>query len=202
MNWRFGLVVVLCAATLLVSRWDTSPTDVAPDEAPRSAGEPDLLMTQATITQYADTGAVRYRLVSSEVLHYDADGLTRLSTPNLTINRAPQSPWFARATEGFVKEPDAASNAGEVILLRDDVLLEQREPNRFAIEAPTLRIYPDRQFAETDRPVIIDSASGRSSAVGMSGDLKSGLFKFSSNAGQRVDTVVSPAQFKRAISPT
>jgi lipopolysaccharide export system protein LptC len=203
MNWRFWLLVLVCSATVLVSRWESNRTDAVPEETPGRAGEPDLFMGKATITQYSDAGVVRYRLESAEVLHYDADGLTRLSAPALTLNRAPQSPWFARAGEGFVKEPDASSaDTAEVILLRDDVHLEQKEPNRIEIACSTLNIYPDRRFAETDRPVIIDSASGRSSAVGMSGDLESGLFKLSSNANQRVHTIVSPAQFKRAISPS
>ena len=203
MNWRFWLLVLVCSVTVLVSRWESNRTDVAPEETPGRAGEPDLFMSKATITQYSETGAVSYRLESAEVLHYDADGLTRLSAPTLTLNRAPQSPWFARASEGFVKEPDASNaDTGEVILLRDDVHLEQSEPNRIEIACSTLNIYPDRRFAETDRPVIIDSTSGRSSAVGMSGDLDSGLFKLSSNASQRVHTIVSPAQFKRAISPS
>jgi lipopolysaccharide export system protein LptC len=203
MNWRFWLLVLVCSVTVLVSRWESNRNDVAPEETPGRAGEPDLFMSKATITQYSAAGAVSYRLESAEVLHYDADGLTRLSAPALTLNRAPQSPWFARASEGFVREPDASSaNAGEVILLRDDVHLEQREPNKIEIACSTLNIYPERRFAETDRPVIIDSTSGRSSAVGMSGDLNSGLFKLSSNASQRVHTIVSPAQFKRAISPS
>jgi lipopolysaccharide export system protein LptC len=203
MNWPFWLLVLVCLVTVLASRWESSRTDVAPNETPGRAGEPDLFMSKATITQYGEAGTVRYRLESAEVLHYDAEGLTRLTAPALTLNRAPQSPWLARAGEGFVKETDAASgNDGEVILLRDDVHLEQQEPNRIEIAASTLSIYPDRQFAETDRPVIIDSASGRISAVGMSGDLESGLFKVSSNAGQRVHTIVSPAQFKRAITPS
>ena len=58
----------------------------------------------------------------------------------------------------------------------------------------------NRQFAETDQPVIIDTNSGRSSAVGLSGDLNSSLLKLSSIASERVHTIVMPDQFKRATT--
>ena len=203
MNWRFWLLLLAGAMAVLISRWEWNRPDTSPDATPAHAGEPDLFMGNATITQYNDAGAVRYRLVSAEVRHYEVEGLTRLVAPTLTLNRAPQSPWFARAGEGFVRDADTSSGtSGEVILLRDDVHLEQREGNRIDIACTTLSIYPDRQFAETDRPVIIDSTNGRSTADGLSGDLISGLFKLSSNASRRVHTVVSPSQFKRAISPS
>jgi lipopolysaccharide export system protein LptC len=158
-------------------------------------------MENATITQYADDGAVRYRLASAEVRHYEEEGLTRLVTPALTLNRAPQPPWFARAERGFVRDTESAgSRAAEVILLRDDVHLVQREPDPVEITCATLRIYPERQFAETDQPVIIQTANGRSTAAGMSGDLRTGLLKLSSTSTARVHTIVLPAQFKRTIA--
>lgn len=87
-----------------------------------------------------------------------------------------------------------------MILLRDDVHLEQQEPNRIEITTPSLYVYPDRQFAETDQPVIIDTTSGRTRAVGMSGDLNTSLL-LSSSASERVHTIVMPGQFKRAPTP-
>jgi lipopolysaccharide export system protein LptC len=200
-RWSWLLVVFGCVA-LLISLRDWRGIGPTPAEPPAAAGEPDLYMEQATITQYGDDGAIRYHLVSAEVRHYDAEGLTRLVAPTLTLNRAPQPPWFARAQAGFVHDTNAeGARTAEVILLRDDVHLEQREPNHVEIMSQTLTIYPDRQFAETDQPVIIDTASGRSTAVGMTGDLRTGLLKLSSTATARVHTVVTPAQVNRSTAP-
>jgi lipopolysaccharide export system protein LptC len=201
MNRLSWLLVVFGCIALLVSLSDWQHIAVLPSEQPAAAGEPDLYMENATITQFADDGAVRYRLLSSEVRHYEDDRLTRLLAPTMTLFRAPQPPWFARSDEGFVRDREAADNtAGEVILLRDNVHLEQRKPNRIEISAPTLYVYPDRQFAETNQPVIIDTDSGRTTAVGMSGDLNTSLLNLSSGSSDRVHTVVMPGQFKRAIT--
>ena len=199
-RWSWLLVVFGCLA-LLFSLSDWRHIDVAPSEQPAAAGEPDLYMEKATITQFTEDGTVSYKLLSSEVRHYEDDRITRLVAPTMTLFRAPQPPWFARSNEGFVRDTDAADGkTAEVIFLRDDVHLEQREPTRIEIMTPTLYVYPDRQFAETDQPVIIDTTSGRTTAVGMSGDLNTSLLNLSSSASERVHTIVLPGQFKRATT--
>ncbi len=201
-RWSWLLVIFGCVA-LLASLGDWKHIDVLPKEQSAAAGEPDLYMEKATITQYGEDGAVSYRLLSNEVRHYENEALTQLAAPTMTLFRAPQPPWFARSNEGFVHDTDAPESKGaEEILLRDDVRLEQRDPNPIEITTSSLRIYPDRQFAETDQPVIIDTTSGRTTAVGMSGDLKTSLLKVSSSASEKVHTIVLPGQFQRAIPET
>jgi lipopolysaccharide export system protein LptC len=199
-RWSWLLVIFGCLA-LLASLGDWKHLEVLPNDQPVAAGEPDLYMEKATITQYGEDGAVSYRLLSSEVRHYEDQGLTQLASPTMTLFRAPQPPWFARSKEGLVHDIDTAeSKTAEEILLQDDVHLEQREPNRIEITTAALRVYPDRQFAETDQPVIIDTTSGRTSAVGMSGDLNTSLLKLFSSASERVHTIVLPDQFQRATT--
>jgi len=198
-RWPWLLVLFGCLA-LFVSLGEWKRVDIT-SEQPVSAGEPDLLMEQATITQYGQDGSVSYRLLSSEVRHYEAEQITHLTAPTLTLNRAPQPPWFARSDEGLVHDTSTpGDNTSEVILLREDVHLEQREPNKIEVTSPSLYVYPDRQFAETDQPVMIDTSAGRSYAVGLSGDLNTGLFKLSSIESQRVHTIVLPGQFKSATT--
>ena len=199
-RWSWLLVIFGCFA-LLLSLGDWKHIEVSPNEQPASAGEPDLYMEKAAITQYGEDGTVRYRLLSTEVRHYEDERITRLVAPTMTLFRAPQQPWFARSNEGLVHDTDTVDGKrDEIILLRDDVHLEQREPNRIAISSPDLYVYPDRQFAETNQPVIIDTTSGRTHAVGMSGDLNTSLLKLSSSASERVHTIVMPGQFKRATA--
>ena len=47
---------------------------------------------------------------------------------------------------------------------------------------------------------MIDSNTGRTNAVGLSGDLNADLLKLSPNAKHRVDTTILPNQFKNAIA--
>ena len=202
---RWSWLVVLVGCIVLFVLLDDRSALEPPATAPRGVfGEPDLYMEKATITQYDEDGSIRYVLQSDEVRHFEAEALTRLVAPTLTLNRAPQMPWLARAKEGFVRFHDAADGQRrEVVVLRDDVHLEQSETdNPVELTCPALHIFPDRRFAETDQPVTIIDKTGRTTAVGLSGDLSSGQLKLSSNAKQRVHTVVLPAQFKRATAET
>ncbi len=160
-RWSWLLVIFGCLA-LLVSLGDWKHIEVLPSDQPVSAGEPDLYMEKAAITQYGDDGTVRYRLLSTEVRHYEDERLTRLVAPTMTLYRAPQSPWFARSNEGLVHDADTVDGKrDEVILLRDDVHLEQQEPNRVEITSPTLYVYPDRQFAGRCQSLLCNCPAGR-----------------------------------------
>ena len=64
------------------------------------------------------------------------------------------------------------------------------------MRTPALYLYPDRQYAETDQDVIIDTDVGRTKAVGLQGDLQQGLLNLFSSADQRVHTIVLLGQFK------
>ena len=137
MNLRSWLLVLIGCLVLLVSLRDRNRGDDSATDGPARAGEPDLYMQHASITQYDEAGGVRYRLGSAEVHHYATEGLTRLSEPTLQLNRAPQPPWFARAREALISDPGDPKD--EVILLREDVHLEQHEPNRTEIVCRSLR---------------------------------------------------------------
>src|SRR5262245_9771031 len=200
-RWPWLLVIFGCLA-LLVSLGEWRRMGVTSVGQRVTAGEPDLLMEQATITQFGEDGTVRYRLLSTEVRHYEDQQITHLVAPTLTLNRtAPQPPWSARANEGFVHDTQGEhGETAELIVLRDDVHLTQHEPDPIEITGPSMNIFPERQFAETDQPVMIQTAAGRSYAAGMSGDLNTGLFKLKSIESQRVHTVVLPEQFRRATN--
>jgi lipopolysaccharide export system protein LptC len=192
------LLVLLGSILLFLSISDRRSTKVPEPNSPTLAGEPDLYMAKATITQYADDGTISYRLWSDETRHFESEDVTRLVSPTLTFNRAPQSSWSASAKQGLVNYEDTPDGKPEeVVALSGDVRLQSTEPpNPIDITCASLLIYPDRQFAETDQPVMITGNSGSTSAVGLSGDLNSGLFKLSSSTTQRVHTVVLPGQFK------
>jgi lipopolysaccharide export system protein LptC len=192
------LLVLLGSILLFLSISDRRSTKVPEPNSPTLAGEPDLYMAKATITQYADDGTISYRLWSDETRHFESEDVTRLVSPTLTFNRAPQSSWSASAKQGLVNYKDTPDGKPEeVVALSGDVRLQSTEPpNPIDITCASLLIYPDRQFAETDQPVMITGNSGSTSAVGLSGDLNSGLFNLSSSTTQRVHNVVLPGQFK------
>jgi len=190
--WLVAALVSLAVFAWLIA-FDTQPPDEAPQRADATA--PDLYMQQAAVTQYADAGDVRYELRAIEIRHFESERITELTSPTLTLNRAPQSAWIASARHGTIEEADAATGSAEVVTLRGDVRLSQADSTQhLELTCSELEIYPERRFARTDQPVIITATSGRTTAAGLSGDLDTGLLKLTSTATQRVKSVVLPGQ--------
>lgn len=193
------LVLAGCLVlVVLTTDWQTESTPPEPIEPLPDA--PDLFMEDARITQYGSDGGVQYRLDSSTIRHFDRENLTRLEAPKFELNRAGGLPWLVRSSHGYIRyRTQATPPQEEVVYLRDNVELEQRADDGEFVKLTTdaLYVYPDRRYAETDRPVMIDTNSGRTTAVGLQGDLGRGLLKLFSAADTKVHTIVLPDQFKR-----
>jgi len=198
---RFGWLAVLLAALLPIAVWLRSGDEESRAAAP-SVATPDVAIGGATIDQFDATGALEYRLVAKTIRHFEADDSTQLDTPVLELHDAPQPPWLVRSKTGEIRyRTDDAGKREEVVLLRDDVELEQRQDPQFTkLTTPAIDVFPARKFAETDQPVMIDSNTGRTNAIGLSGDLNTDLFKLSYNAKHRVDTTILPGQFSNAVA--
>ncbi len=195
---RWGLLIALAGCLILfVSLRQWHPAD-APTKLVRASDAPDVVMTDASITQYDDVGTVLYQLWSDEIRHFDVPGRTHLKSPTLELNRAPQPSWSATASVGEVSQLTRSDGTTEELVeLTDTVRLTQNDRvHHLQLTTAALSVYPQRRFAESDQPVIITSSSGRTTAAGITGDLKSGLLTLSSSSSQRVHSIVLPGQFK------
>ena len=199
-TWRASLLAAATIAGLGAVLYAILARPPAPlAELPDAlAGEPDVYMRDATITQYAPSGAVKYRLASTRMRHFERDALTRLTDPDLWLYNDAQPPWQIRSAHGYIRQNTSQRDEEEVIFLREKVVVHQRHEDgrHVRLRAPALYLYPDRQYAETDQDVIIDTDVGRTKAVGLQGDLQQGLLNLFSSADQRVHTIVLLGQFK------
>ena len=165
----------------------------------RPSQEPDLVIEDAVIRDYRETGALRYLLRSPLIEHFEADGLTHLTDPDLMLHDAPEPPWQVTARRGLIKNASLGGRAGnEQVELIEDVRMLQvfEDGRRYDLRTPMITIYPDREYAETDQNVMITTHAGRTKAVGLEGSLGDGLLKMFSDDKQRVHTVILPDQFK------
>jgi lipopolysaccharide export system protein LptC len=174
-----------------------------PDEAARPAlapsEDPDLLIEDAVIRQYRQTGALRYLLRSPLIEHFEGNALTYLTEPDLTLHDAPEPPWQVTARQGVIRNASQGNTTGsEEVELSEDVQMLQVFPDgrRYDLRTPAITIYPDREYAETDQNVMITTHAGRTKAVGLQGSLDQGLLKMFSSDEQRVHTIILPHQFK------
>lgn len=166
---------------------------------PELADEPDLYIEDATITQFAEDGNMRYQLVSAQIRHFEREQVTRLTAPVLTLFDATQPPWHISSIDGDIRKRARPSGGEEeVVFLRGEVVLKHTtaDGHYITMRSPSIVLYPDRQYAETDQDVMIDTAVGRTQAAGMKGELQRGLLNLYSKPEQRVHTIVLPNQFK------
>lgn len=171
---------------------------VPPGELPPElAGEPDLYMGQAHITQFQDDGAIQYRLVAREIRHFEGERRTRLLAPDLELHNDPEPPWRVTSARGEI-HGTAASPGGEQVLLRQAVVVhhEGHGSEYMTIRCDALDVYPGRKYAETESDVMIETEVGRTAARGLKADLTRGSMKLSTGKDAAVHTIVEREQFQ------
>ena len=168
-------------------------------------GEPDLYMETAEISQFAADGALAWRIRAIAIVHYPEADHTLLDAPRMVLHGADEVPWELSAEHGRViggtglldagllPGIDGATPGSETVLLEDDVSVRRRRPAEGFVELRTeaLTLFPGREYAETGRPVIIDSQTGRTTAQGLRADLAAGTLALGTPP-RRVRTTILP----------
>jgi len=196
--WVFALAI-LAFGVLLVQLSDQN--DQAENTTTHvEVNEPDAFAKDVDYTFLRPDGTPHYHLLAEEIRQFDSEDLTRMTALELTLFNIEKPPWKVRANHGYIrKRANAEGVLKEVVYLREQVVLVQKTDNhgQLVMRSEAFYIYPDRQYAETDRDVIIDTEVGRTTAAGLKANLESGVLKLSSSATQRVHSIVLPEQFKK-----
>ena len=196
---RLGLaLVILTAAGMLYSlrEPDLQPREIL---TANNENEPDVYGENVTFNQLNADGTLHYHLRAQAIRQFSSEELTRMTSPELKLLNPQEPPWDIASNLGYIRKRLAPNGqAEEVVFLREDVEMVQTRADLSVVtlSSESFYIYPDRQYAETDQDVMIDTAVGRTKAAGLKADLETGLLKLSSNSNQRVHTIVLPEQFK------
>jgi LPS export ABC transporter protein LptC len=120
-----------------------------------------------------------------------------MTQPDLTLYDRDRTAWQVSAASGSLHGEVVGGSGEAEVRLQDDVLLQPLDgPRRGRLTTRALSLYPDRQYAATVLPVMIDGEGGRTAAAGLEGDLQGGVLKLLSSADQPVETTLLPGQFK------
>ena len=196
LGWILGTLLAAMLVYQLIGRDAPQPE---PEETV-IRNEPDIYASDVLFTQMRADGSLHYRLRADTVAQFNNEQLTRLTQPNLHLINPNQPPWDIDARHGYIrKRPGPDGVEEEVVYLREDVELVQINPRngQVTLRSESFYIYPNRQFAETDQDVMIDTEVGRTLAAGMRADMQTGQLNLSSSSSQRVHTIVLPEQFKK-----
>lgn len=129
----------------------------------------DYSLQKFTVNAMNDRGKLYYRLHADHMSHYLDDDTSRVDRPNMTVFKEGNALWNVYAKRGWI------SAGQKSIVLRGDVLIWRNAVNDgpgLEIQTDELHITPDKQYAETARPVTISQEIGVTRAVGMRVDLE------------------------------
>ena len=192
------LAVGLLLLAFYLAPWrGAAPPDPPP---PELAGEPDIYMESAVISQFQDDGTLQYRLAAQQVRTFDDDRRAYLVGPDFSLYSPTAPPWRVSAREGdlYGFGEDADARVG-VLVLSGDVVLHQTDPGRgfTTVRTTELTVRPEPRYAETERDVMIETEAGRTFAQGLKADLERRILNLQADADGPVHTIVLPAQSRR-----
>lgn len=157
----------------------------------------DYFVADALITEYDVSGALDYQLVAETISHFQHDDTVLLQQPLLTTFGDDGQVTTTRSEHGKVL-PN-----GKDIELWDNVVIIQSRPSgknpqdglvqQVRMDTDFITVFPDKAFADTDRPVVMVNNTGETRANGMSAWYQQGKVRLKSMVrgvhefGQRAD---------------
>lgn len=148
------------------------PEPDRPDASKRH--DPDAIMDNFSAIKLNEQGVPRFIMTANRMQHYPDDDSTGLDVPRLTMLSADRPAIHTIARRAVV------SSSGDEIFLYEDVeVLREASATQeeLTLQTEYLRVVPDRDWSDTDRPVTIVRAHNTVHAVGLEMDNKAHTLK-------------------------
>lgn len=140
--------------------------------------DPDYVMENFTATTLDEKGKIRFLMTAKKMWHYPDDDVTLLEAPRLESLANELVPIKISALTGEV------SSKGEEVLLRNEVIIVRpafANRSELIFKTEFLRVFPNKDFADTNQAVTLLDANITLHAVGMELDNKTRSIKFLSS---------------------
>ncbi len=160
---------------LLASYWLSLQVQPLSPIASEQRHDVDYVINKLTSTTLNDLGQPRLTLAADKMWHFPDDDTTHLQMPQLTSFFADRPPGHITAQTGMIssKSEDVfLYDAVQVVRPSNDNLGEQR------FHTDYLHVAPERDWADTDHPVLMLGRKSTISAVGMELDNQARTVKF------------------------
>ncbi len=165
---RYWLPLLPLLGLLGVTYWlnqQVQPEAAKPDGSKRH--DPDAIMENFSAVKYNAQGTPRFIMAAKKMQHYPDDDSTTLEVPRLTT-LSPDKPSIH-----IIAKRGTVSSRGDEVFLHDDVeVLREASADRdeLTLQTEFLHVVPDRDWADTDRPVTIVDAHNNIHAIGLEMD--------------------------------
>ncbi|HUX26413.1 MAG TPA: LPS export ABC transporter periplasmic protein LptC [Burkholderiales bacterium] len=155
------LMLALAAGSFWLERAVQLPQ---PDQSGRLRHDPDFIADDLDITQMNAAGHPEYVLSAARMTHYPDDDSTDVLAPRLVQRQDKASPITMRSDRGLIL------SRGKEVKLYGNVLVVRmagKGEGEMRVQTEYLDVFPDRDFARTDKAVLITQDKSRLSGVGM-----------------------------------
>ena len=176
----------------IATNWLLEDSDPGADTEDLTRNDPDLFMSHATIKQFSEDGKAQRQLSADKFTHFPLTDLTTLLKPELVLFTDAGRPW--RITSDHGRLLTRSTFREEVVELWDGVRSIKQSPDGqfVTIQTQSLTVYPEREYAETDKKVYIDDNTSQTTASGMKAHFAEGRFIFFTVPPGRVRTTYIP----------
>jgi lipopolysaccharide export system protein LptC len=179
---RFGPTLVMLGVAV-ASFWALSALDVDLFGSQTDQGHtPDLYMENFVTTAMGPTGHPLRRMEAEYMAHFPDTDTHEFQRPYMVMYRQKGEPWHVRSERGWV------SPSGDVMLLLGKVHIWRNNASglkELDIKTEDLRVLPEDEYGETDKPVLITTPTSETRGVGMKAHLAESRLELLSNVKTR-----------------
>jgi len=185
---RHGATAVM-AVLALVSFWTLHQLDIdlfAPAASDRHT--PDFYMENFVSTVMGPDGQPQRRVEAEYMAHFPDTDTHEFQHPYMIMYRELGPPWHVRSERGWV------SASGDVMLLLGQVHIWRNDADgtkAMDIKTEDMRVLPDRDYGETDKPVVITTPTSQTHGVGMRAHLAESRLELLSKVRTRYEAATN-----------
>ncbi len=145
---------------------------------------PDLYMENFETTVMGPDGGPLRRIEAEYMAHFPDTDTHEFQRPYMIVYRAQGEPWHVRSERGWL------SASGDVMLLLGKVNIWRNNATGFKeldIKTEDLRVLPERDYGETDKPVLITTPTSQTRGTGMRAHLAESRLELLNNVHTRYE---------------
>lgn len=166
---RLPLLILLLIVSAAIALWESPPKMLSPaitDSGPQTF--PVAFANNSTTRQFGEQGQLKYQFQAERVDYFQpekssVDEYALAQKPYIILYNADAPPWYIRADNGH------SDANGDTVTLTDNVVVWQIDAlnKRTELTTEKLVVFPEREYAQTDKAVKIVAPEGVTTAVGM-----------------------------------
>lgn len=138
--------------------------------------EPDYLIKGLSLENYGDNGQLTQQIESVNATHYPHNNSVSFDQPKIILRQGSIPQWGITSISGQL------INEKQLILTGDiQVVPMQEDAGAFSLSTESLNIDLEKQIADTDEVVIIESDNTKLTANGMNMNMNNQVTVFKSN---------------------